>query len=85
MRELIPEFYFLPDFLKNYNKFEFGETQKGEVVDDVVLPPWARGDPIEFIRKHREALESRYVSDHIHLWIDLNMSKNTSWTIVDFK
>lgn len=71
VRELIPEFYFLPDFLKNSNKFEFGETQKGEVVDDVVLPPWAGGDPIEFIRKHREALESKYVSEHIHLWIDL--------------
>lgn len=71
VRELIPEFYFLPDFLKNSNKFDFGETQKGEVVDDVVLPPWAGGDSIEFVRNHREALESKYVSEHLHLWIDL--------------
>ena len=71
VRELIPEFYFLPDFLQNGNKFDFGETQKGELVDDVGLPPWAGGDPQEFIRKHREALESKYVSEHIHLWIDL--------------
>jgi hypothetical protein len=71
VRELIPEFYFLPDFLMNSNKFEFGETQKGEVVDDVQLPPWAAGDAIEFIRRHRQAIESKYVSENLHNWIDL--------------
>jgi hypothetical protein len=71
VRELIPEFYFLPDFLVNSNKFELGHTQKGEKIDNVVLPPWAHGDPSEFIRKHREALESPYVSENIHNWIDL--------------
>ncbi|KAJ9079826.1 beige protein-like 1 [Entomophthora muscae] len=34
-------------------------------------PPWARGSPEYFIRKHREALECDYVSAHLHLWIDL--------------
>jgi hypothetical protein len=40
-------------------------------VDDVVLPAWANGSAFEFIRIHREALESDYVSAHIHDWIDL--------------
>jgi hypothetical protein len=45
VKELIPEFFFLPDFLKNCNKFTFGAKQDGHVVDDVLLPPWANGDP----------------------------------------
>jgi len=71
VRELIPEFYFLPEFLINANRFEFGETQKGEKVDDVQLPAWAAGDAIEFIRRHRQALESKHVSENLHNWIDL--------------
>ncbi|CAE7410894.1 lvsA, partial [Symbiodinium microadriaticum] len=71
VRELIPEFYFLPEFLLNSNCFELGETQKGDVVDDVQMPPWAGGDAREFIRLHRQALESKYVSENLHNWIDL--------------
>ena len=34
-----------------------------------MLPAWAKGDPREFIRVHREALECPYVSSHLHHWI----------------
>ncbi|XP_019902981.2 WD repeat- and FYVE domain-containing protein 4 isoform X2 [Esox lucius] len=71
VRELIPEFYYLPDFLVNANHFRLGCMQDGTTLGDVVLPPWAKEDPQEFIRVHREALESDYVSSHLHLWIDL--------------
>ncbi|KAI8839278.1 hypothetical protein BC829DRAFT_447224 [Chytridium lagenaria] len=71
VRELIPEFFFLPEFLQNLNKFDFGKKQTGEDIDDILLPPWAKGDPRLFILKHREALESEYVSAHLHEWIDL--------------
>nr|KAJ3422781.1 hypothetical protein HK105_006400 [Polyrhizophydium stewartii] len=71
VRELIPEFFYLPDFLVNGNKFEFGVKQTGEVINDVFLPPWAKGDANLFIQTNREALESEYVSAHLHEWIDL--------------
>lgn len=72
VRELIPEFYYLPEFLLNSNKFDFGERQgDGGRIDTVILPPWSKGDPKIFIAKHREALESEYVSRNLHHWIDL--------------
>ncbi|KAI1005732.1 Beige 1 [Podosphaera aphanis] len=72
VRELIPEFFYLPEFLTNSNGFNFGMRQgKGGAIDTVELPPWAKGDPKIFIAKNREALESPYVSRHLHQWIDL--------------
>lgn len=45
--------------------------QDGTALGDVELPPWAKGSPDEFVRLQREALESDYVSEHLHDWIDL--------------
>ena len=59
------------DFLENRNHFDLGTKQNGEALDDVVLPPWAKNSAAEFIRIHRAALESDYVSANLHLWIDL--------------
>ncbi|KAG9946823.1 beach-domain-containing protein, partial [Aureobasidium melanogenum] len=72
VRELTPEFFCLPEFLQNINGYDFGQKQgSGQTINDVVLPPWAKGDPHIFIAKHREALESPYVSQHLQEWIDL--------------
>uniref|UniRef100_A0A4W3HF18 WD repeat and FYVE domain containing 3 n=1 Tax=Callorhinchus milii TaxID=7868 RepID=A0A4W3HF18_CALMI len=71
VKELIPEFFYLPEFLLNSNNFDLGNKQNGIKLGDVLLPPWAKGDPREFIRVHREALECDYVSSHLHEWIDL--------------
>ncbi|KAJ5689192.1 hypothetical protein N7462_003584 [Penicillium macrosclerotiorum] len=71
VRELIPEFFYLPEFLTNSNKYDFGLLQNMTAIDSVELPPWAKGDPKIFIEKHREALESPYVSENLHHWIDL--------------
>jgi hypothetical protein len=35
-----------------------------------LLPPWAK-DAHDFVRVNRDALESEYVSRHLHEWIDL--------------
>jgi len=71
VKEAIPEMYYLPEMFDNLNNFVFGTKQTGETLSDVVLPPWSKNDSIEFVRKHREALESDYVSENLHHWIDL--------------
>lgn len=72
VRELTPEFFYLPEFLTNLNGYNFGLRQgTGDPIDTVLLPPWAKGDPNIFIAKHRQALESPHVSKHLHQWIDL--------------
>ena len=71
VKELIPEFYYLPELFENRNKFDFGIRQTMERVDDVVLPPWAKNSAHEFVRIHRQALESDFVSANLHEWIDL--------------
>ena len=40
-------------------------------LSDVLLPKWAHGSPHDFVRLHRLALESEFVSRHLHHWIDL--------------
>ncbi|XP_047409355.1 WD repeat- and FYVE domain-containing protein 4 isoform X3 [Sciurus carolinensis] len=71
VRELTPEFFYLPEFLTNCNAVEFGCMQDGTALGDVQLPPWADGDPWKFISLHRQALESDFVSANLHHWIDL--------------
>jgi hypothetical protein len=61
-QELIPEFYCLPEFLLNLNRFDFGVKQNRERVDHVELPPWCNGDARRFVQMHRSALECAYVS-----------------------
>uniref|UniRef100_S4R477 Neurobeachin like 2 n=1 Tax=Petromyzon marinus TaxID=7757 RepID=S4R477_PETMA len=71
VKELIPEFFYFPEFLENQNGFDLGTLQMSrETVNNVVLPRWAKS-PDDFIRKHRAALESEFVSAHLHEWIDL--------------
>jgi hypothetical protein len=100
VKELIPEFFYQSEFLVNHNNFDLGLKQNGIALNNVILPPWAKGDAREFIRyvcRHelalnltytitqsiinvtlivsrrvnRMALESDYVSQHLHEWIDL--------------
>mgnify|MGYP000216635965 CR=1 FL=1 len=71
VKELIPEFYYLAEFLQNGNQLGLGVGQNGTPVNHVQLPAWSKGSYREFIRLHRQALESEYVSANLHHWIDL--------------
>ena len=70
VKELTPEWFYLPDMFVNANGVDLGERQTGERLGDVALPPWAR-DAHDFVAQHRAALESDAVSAQLHRWIDL--------------
>ncbi|CAL9699976.1 unnamed protein product [Knipowitschia caucasica] len=70
VKELIPEFFYLPEMFVNANSYNLGVMEDGSVVSDVELPPWAK-TPEEFVRINRLALESEFVSCQLHQWIDL--------------
>jgi len=79
VKELIPEFFQLPkenengeilSFMVNHRGLDLGIRQNQQKVQDVQLPPWA-SDQNDFLRKNLAALESDYVSSHLHEWIDL--------------
>lgn len=71
VKELTPEWYCNPTFLKNVNAFKLGTSQDGDVLGDVELPPWAKGSPEKFIEVMRAALESDVCSAMLPDWIDL--------------
>ncbi|KAF4071383.1 hypothetical protein AMELA_G00272490 [Ameiurus melas] len=70
VKELIPEFFYLPEMFINANDYNLGVMDDGTVVCDVELPPWAKS-PEDFVRINRMALESEFVSCQLHQWVDL--------------
>ena len=74
VRELIPEFFCLPEMFYNYNKLNLGvlSNQEREVLcNHVDTPEWASHDGYLFIAKHREMLESPEISEKINEWINI--------------
>lgn len=71
VRELIPDFYVLPEMFININNYDFGMTQTKERIDNVVLPKWANGSPYAFVATLRKAVESECVSKSLSTWVDL--------------
>jgi hypothetical protein len=75
VRELTPEFYYLPEFFLNLNDLNLGirtdHNMNKQVVNHVELPKWSDNNPYEFIIKMRTALETEEVSMCINNWIDL--------------
>lgn len=57
-------------FLLNQYNIDFGIRHDDVRVGDVILPPWAKNTK-DFVYQMRLALESDYVSQHLHEWIDL--------------
>ncbi|CAJ1065088.1 neurobeachin [Xyrichtys novacula] len=70
VKELIPEFYYLPEMFINSNGYHLGMREDRTMVGDVDLPAWAK-QPEDLVRINRMALESEFVSCQLHQWIDL--------------
>ena len=49
VKELTPEFYYLPDFLRNSSAFDLGTMADGTKISDVLLPPWAGAAPLRCV------------------------------------
>ena len=71
VRELIPEFYSLPELMINMNKLDLGISQTGERVNNVYIPKWARGNPYFFVYVLAKLLESSPITLQLKNWIDL--------------
>lgn len=65
--ECIPEFYCDPRIFCSLHPS----------MSDLAVPPWA-SSPEEFIRLHRDALESPHVSSLLHHWIDITFGYKMS-------
>lgn len=66
--ECIPEFYTEPRVFQSIH---------GDGMDDLKLPAWCE-DAQDFVRSHRDMLESEEVSRQLHHWIDLNFGVSLS-------
>jgi hypothetical protein len=76
LRELIPEFFCLPEMFYNMNELNFGEiidtkTKSSIPVNNIEMPPWANKDGYIFIEKHRTFLESIEISEKINEWFNI--------------
>lgn len=71
VKELIPELFYMPEILTNSDCLDLGVRQNGQRVNHVNLPPWSNYDPRTFVKIHRQALESDYVKENLHHWVDL--------------
>ena len=74
IRELIPEFYTLPEIFQNKNNLNLaqGKTDANNekiIINDVELPPWSDDVPTNFIKEKRKLLETSNLK--INKWIDI--------------
>ena len=69
VRELIPEFFYLPEIFLNINDLNMGVLENGKKVNDITVP--CHNNPYEFVLSMRSILESNAVSNSIQNWVDL--------------
>ena len=69
IRELIPEFYILPEMLLNINDLTLGLNVINSNENDVELPGWSKGKAYKLIQNKRKALE--YKRKDLWKWMEL--------------
>ena len=73
VRELLPEFFYLPEIFENRNNLDLKIKSKKNVEksNDVILPNWADNNRYIFISKLKTYLESVEINEKINKWFDL--------------
>ena len=77
LREILPEFYFLPEMLLNINKLNFKKKSSGKEIDNVEIPKIIKGNVenndriacFKFIEYMRNKLEERNLD--VYNWLNL--------------
>ena len=74
LRELIPEFYMLPELFLNNNNLNLAQNKLDSennliIINDVKLPLWCNNNAITFVVELRRYLES--TNFNLNKWIDL--------------
>ena len=69
VKELIPEFFYLPEMFLNLNDLNLGKLDDGNLVNDVITP--CNNNPYDFIMTMRHVLESNKLSYSLQNWVDL--------------
>ncbi|VDK47032.1 unnamed protein product [Anisakis simplex] len=81
VKELIPEFFSLPEMFINSNHFDLGIKQNGITLDDVVLPRWAKAAVESFNVYHHLFYEGNVDFENIDDPLTSNQSKACSYLI----
>lgn len=70
VKELIPQFYTVPEFLTNMSHLPITTNTEGKSVQDVRLAKWSES-PIDFTHKMMHFLQDNRVTKSLNNWIDL--------------
>ena len=83
VRELLPEFFYLPELFINSNNLNLEQTEEEESINDVkarkklndvAIPDWCDNSPFNFVIAMREQLEDPNLN--LNNWIDLIFGVN---------
>ena len=69
VRELIPEFFYLPEMFLNINDINLGKQEDNSIVDSVLTP--CNNNPYSFIEIMKRIFENERIGSYINNWVDL--------------
>ena len=85
IKELIPEFYYFPEILRNRNGYKFDQSEV-DPEETIEFPSWVfTKTPEEFVFRMRKCLECDYVTEVLPNWIDLTFGyKSEEKVAIDY-
>ena len=69
VRELIPEFFYLPEMFLNINDINLGKKEDNSIVYNVTTP--CKNNAFSFIEILKRIFENERISKYLNYWIDL--------------